>query len=68
MKQIKKAIIFDAGALITISMNGLDKELIRLKGIFDGVFLITQQVKKEVIDKPLTIKNFELEALRTKKL
>lgn len=68
MKQIKKAIIFDAGALITISMNGLDKELIRLKCIFDGVFLITQQVKKEVIDKPLTIKNFELEALRTKKL
>lgn len=68
MKQIKKAIIFDAGALISISMNGLDKELIGLKKIFDGAFLITQQVKKEVIDKPLTIKNFELEALRTKKL
>lgn len=68
MREIKKAIVFDAGALITLSMNGLDKELIRLKGIFDGVFLITQQVKKEVIDKPLTIKNFELEALRTKKL
>ncbi len=68
MKEIKKAIIFDAGALITISMNGLDKELRALKDIFDGAFLITQQVKKEIIDKPLTIKNFELEALRTKKL
>ena len=68
MKQLKKAIIFDAGALITISMNGLDKEIRGLKSIFDGAFLITQQVKKEVIDKPLTIKSFELEALRTKKL
>lgn len=68
MKKLNKAMIFDAGALITISMNGLDKELRALKNIFDGAFLITRQVKKEVIDKPLTIKNFELEALRTKKL
>lgn len=68
MKPLNKAIIFDAGALITLSMNGLTEELRKLKGIFDGSFLITQQVKAEVIDKPLTIKNFELEALRTKKL
>lgn len=38
MKQLKKAIIFDAGALITISMNGLDKEIRGLKSIFDGAF------------------------------
>ncbi|MGY4883970.1 MAG: hypothetical protein ACP5NZ_00120 [Nanobdellota archaeon] len=68
MKPLNKAIIFDAGALITLSMNGLTEELRKLKTIFDGSFLITQQVKSEVIDKPLTIKNFELEALRTKKL
>lgn len=68
MKPLNKAIIFDAGALITLSMNGLTDELRRLKAIFDGSFLITQQVKAEVIDKPLTIKNFELEALKTKKL
>jgi len=68
MKPLNKAIIFDAGALITLSMNGLTDELRKLKAIFDGSFLITQQVKTEIIDKPLTIKNFELEALRTKKL
>jgi hypothetical protein len=68
MKPLNKAIIFDAGALITLSMNGLTDELRKLKSIFDGSFLITQQVKAEVIDKPLTIKNFELEALKTKKL
>lgn len=68
MKTLNKAIIFDAGALITLSMNGLTDELVKLKKIFDGSFLITKQVKMEVIDKPLTIKNFELEALRTKRL
>jgi hypothetical protein len=68
MKPLSKALIFDAGALITLSMNGLTEELRKLKTVFNGSFLITQQVKSEVIDKPLTIKNFELEAFRTKKL
>lgn len=68
MKTLNKAIIFDAGALISLSMNGLSEELVDLKKIFNGNFLITKQIKSEVIDKPLTIKNFELEALRTKKL
>jgi len=68
MKQLNKAIIFDAGTLITFSMNGLTDGLEKLKEIFGGAFLITHQVKEEVIDKPLTIKQFELEAMRTKKL
>jgi hypothetical protein len=65
---IKKAIIFDSGALISLSMNGLLDELQKLKGIFKGSFLITEQVKFEVIDKPLKIKAFELEALRVQQL
>ena len=68
MKTLNKAIIFDAGALISLSMNGLIDELRKLKEIFSGSFLITQKVKEEIIDKPLTIKQFELEALRAKKL
>ena len=63
-----KAIIFDAGTLISLSMNGLVNELRDLKKIFKGQFLITKDVKREVIDKPLTIKRFELEALRVKQL
>jgi hypothetical protein len=65
---LKKAIIFDSGALISLSMNGLLDELKKLRGIFKGNFLITEQVKFEVIDKPLKIKCFELEALKVQQL
>lgn len=63
-----KAIIFDASTLISFSMNGLLQTLKDLKQIFKGRFIITNDVKKEVIDKPMTIKRFELEALRLKQL
>ncbi|MBS3094089.1 hypothetical protein J4474_00335 [Candidatus Pacearchaeota archaeon] len=63
-----KAIIFDSGSLISLSMNGLLPELKKLKSFFDGKFIITEEVKREIIDKPLTIKRFELEALRLRQL
>jgi hypothetical protein len=63
-----KAIIFDASTLISFAMNGLLPELKALKKSFSGKFIITQDVKREVIDKPLTIKRFELEALKVKHL
>ncbi|MBU0893934.1 MAG: hypothetical protein KKF48_01890 [Nanoarchaeota archaeon] len=63
-----KAIIFDASTLISLSMNGLINELIKLKSIFKGYFIVTSDVKREIIDKPITIKRFELEALRLKQL
>jgi len=62
------AIIFDASTLISLSMNGLLGELKKLKGTFKGKFLITHEVKYEVIDRPINVKRFELEALRVKKL
>jgi hypothetical protein len=64
----KKLIILDAGALISLSMNGLLHELTKLKGILNGDFIITSQVKEEVIDNPLKIKAFELEALKVQSL
>ncbi|MFQ5531503.1 MAG: hypothetical protein ACE5ES_02705 [Candidatus Nanoarchaeia archaeon] len=63
-----KAIIFDTGTLISFSMNGLYQVIRDLKGIFKGKFIITNDVKRELIDRPLTIKRFELEALRLQKL
>lgn len=66
--QTSKVIIFDSGTLISFSMNGLLDVLKNLKGIFKGKFIITEDVKKEIIDKPLTIKRFELEALKIKQL
>lgn len=65
---MKKAMIFDSSTLITLSMNGLTEVLRDLKKIFNGNFIITREIKREVIDKPITIKRFELEALRIKQL
>jgi hypothetical protein len=59
-----KAIIFDSGTLINLSINGLLPMLSELKKIFDGKFLITNTVKYEVIDRPSGIQRFELGALR----
>ncbi|MFA5953239.1 MAG: hypothetical protein WC812_01475 [Candidatus Pacearchaeota archaeon] len=64
----EKAIIFDAGTLISLSMTGLLNLLIDLKKSFSGKFLITKEVKKEVIDNPLNIQRFELEALQVQRL
>ncbi|MBS3086197.1 hypothetical protein J4422_00670 [Candidatus Pacearchaeota archaeon] len=63
-----KAIIFDSGTLISFSMNGVTDLIRELRGIFKGKFLITSEVKKEIIDTPLRIKKFELEALKIKQL
>jgi predicted house-cleaning noncanonical NTP pyrophosphatase (MazG superfamily) len=64
----EKVIIFDAGALISLSMNGLLYVLKNLKKNFDGHFLITDEVRKEIIDIPIQTKRYELEALRVKEL
>ncbi len=63
-----KCIVFDASTLISFSMNGLIDEFRNLKKIFPGKFIITKEVKREIIDNPIKIKRFELEALRTKQL
>lgn len=63
-----KVIIFDSGTIINFAMNGLLNILRDLKNNFDGKFIITEAVTEEVINKPLHIKKFELEALMIKKL
>jgi hypothetical protein len=63
-----KAVIFDSGTIITFAMNGLIDLLKELKKNFDGKFFITEEVKHEIIDRPLRIKRFELEALTIQNL
>ena len=67
MKQPKN-LIFDSGPLINFAMNGSLHILERLKENFKGDFLITKEVRKEIIDKPATIKRFKLESLQLKSL
>jgi len=64
----EKVIIFDSSTLINFAVNGLLTEFVELRKKFNGRFLITKEVAKEVIEKPLTIKRFELEALKIKNL
>jgi hypothetical protein len=49
-------------------MNGILPVLRKLKKEFKGEFLITKEVKQEIIDTPLNIKKYELEALQIKEL
>lgn len=65
---MNNALLFDAGPLISFAMNGLLPELRELKKIFPGKFIITKEVAYEIIDRPITIKRFELEALKLKEL
>ena len=63
-----KNLIFDAGPIINFAMNGLLPVLEKLKKEFNGEFLITKEVKYEIIEHPLMIKKYELEALQIKDL
>jgi len=65
---MNKALIFDSSSIISLAMNSLLPELRELKMIFDGDFIITDEVKYEIIDRPLEIKRFALEALQTQEL
>jgi len=64
----QKYLIFDAGPLINFAMNGLLPLLKKIKQEFNGEFLITKEVKREVIDYPESTKRFELEAIQIKEL
>ncbi|MEK6883164.1 MAG: hypothetical protein AABY22_26295, partial [Nanoarchaeota archaeon] len=63
-----KYLIFDSGPLINFSMNGILDSLEKLKQSFNGEFLITKEVKEEIIDTPLRIKQFELGAIRLEEI
>ena len=63
-----KYLIFDAGPIISLTMNGMLGVLEKLKQVFDGEFVITPKVKNEVLDRPMKIKKYKLEALQVKEL
>lgn len=64
----EKALIFDAGSLITLSMTGLLDIIYGLKKEFNGKFLIPEIVESEMITRPKLIKKYKLGALRLQKL
>lgn len=63
-----KIFILDSGPIINLSMNGLLYILEELKKISDIKIIITEAVKKEIIDRPMQIPRFELGAIRVEKM
>lgn len=63
-----KILIFDSSSLINFTMNGLTNLIEDLRKIFPGKFIITSYVKYETIDRPSTIRKYELGSLQIKKL
>ena len=59
-----KLLIFDSGPLINFSLNGMLSVLDSLKENFEGRFIITEEVKKEVYERHLHISQFEWGALK----
>ena len=64
----ERVLIFDSSSLISIALNGLLPELKKLREVFKGSFIIPFEVREEIIDKPMRVKRFELEALKLKSL
>ena len=62
-----RILFFDAGPIITLVMSRLAWILPELKKRWNGKFYITQAVKYELVDRPLTIRRFEFEALQVMK-
>jgi hypothetical protein len=63
-----KYLIFDSGALINLTQNGLLDIFRSLEKVFQGAFIITPAVEYETINHPIGIKRFEWGALRIRQL
>ncbi|MBI2137659.1 hypothetical protein HYU12_04015 [Candidatus Woesearchaeota archaeon] len=63
-----KALVFDSGPLISMTMNNLLWLLEPLKGIFKGEFYIPESVKSELVDDAFDTKKFKFEALQVEEL
>ena len=60
-----RVMVFDAGPIITLTMNNILWILKELNKSYKGEFYITESIKYELIDKPIEGKKFKFEALHT---
>lgn len=64
----ERAVVFDAGTIISLTTNNLLWILEPLKKRFGGKLYITPAVRYELIEKPLNIKRFEFEGIQVLQL
>lgn len=65
---MEKTLFFDTGPIITLVLSRLAWILPELKNKFGGKFYITPAVRRELVERPITIKRFQFEALEVLKL
>lgn len=61
-----RTIVFDTSTIISLATNNLLWTLHHLKKQFRGKFIISKEVKREIIDTPFNSKRYKLEALMIK--
>ncbi|MCD4771153.1 hypothetical protein K8R30_01920 [archaeon] len=59
-----KYLVFDAGPIISLTLNGMLPVIEKLKKVFGGEFILTPDVRREIVERPMKIKKFKLEALQ----
>ena len=62
-----KILFFDAGPVISLVMSRLPWILPELKQKFGGKFYLTPAVQRELVERPLSVKRYEFEALQVMK-
>ncbi len=62
--EMARTLVFDAGPIINLALNGLLFVLEGLRERFGGLFVMPSQVKRELIDVPLHKRRFQFEALQ----
>jgi len=67
-RNLNRNLVFDTSSIITLSLNSLHGKLNQLKKISKGRFLLTKEVKGELVDRPIKRKKFKLEALQIQRL
>ncbi len=67
-KRKTKIFFFDAGPIISLVVSRLSWILPELKKKSNSTFYITPAVQRELIERPLTVRRFEFEALQVMKL
>ncbi len=56
-------LIFDTSSIISLATNNLLDKLSEMKKMFKGDFLISNAVKKEIIENPITNRKYKFEAI-----
>ncbi len=64
MDKMAKALVFDTGPIISLTLNNLLWTLKPLHEKFNGDFIIPKGVYKELVEKPLETKKYKFEAMQ----